>query len=151
MTAAAFKATFSDFRLVRGRKVATLMFEVPIEGADAALAALGGLPRPDAETWVAVARLVQKAVSEPPKERRKWDELSLPEQAALRCQDRNFREFLRRMSPAIRDSNDAAQFVRDHCGIGSRAELSVSDIGARKWRELDSGFCAWKLTPLSAG
>lgn len=58
MTApAAFKATFSDFRLVKGRKVAQIVVEVPIEEADNALKALGGIPRPDLERWVAVARL----------------------------------------------------------------------------------------------
>lgn len=57
MTApAAFKATF-DFRLVKGRKVAQIVVEVPIEEADNALKALGGIPRPDLERWVAVARL----------------------------------------------------------------------------------------------
>ncbi len=35
-------ATFSDFRLVKGRKVCQLVCEVPLEQADAALAALGG-------------------------------------------------------------------------------------------------------------
>ena len=60
------KATFSDFRIIRGRKVASLCFEVPIEGADAALAALGGLPRPDAERWYAIVALAQHAASERP-------------------------------------------------------------------------------------
>ena len=36
----AIKATFSDFKLIKGRKVAQLIFEVPIEATDAALAAL---------------------------------------------------------------------------------------------------------------
>lgn len=54
---AAFKASFADFRLIKGRKVAQVIVEVPLEEADNALAALGGLPRPDVDRWVAVARL----------------------------------------------------------------------------------------------
>jgi hypothetical protein len=57
MTAAAFEATFSDFKIIRGRKVAQVVLEVPLEAADTALRVLGGVPRPDAECWVAVARL----------------------------------------------------------------------------------------------
>ena len=50
-------ATFSDFRLVKGRKVCQLVCEVPLEQADAALAALGGLPNPHAERWVGIVPL----------------------------------------------------------------------------------------------
>jgi hypothetical protein len=54
---AAIQASFSDFRLIKGRKTAQLILEIPIEGADAALAALGGIPQPHSERWVGVARL----------------------------------------------------------------------------------------------
>ena len=40
---AAIKATFSDFKLIKTRKVAQLVMEIPVEQADAALKALGGL------------------------------------------------------------------------------------------------------------
>jgi hypothetical protein len=43
---AATQGTFSDFRLIKGRKVCQIVIEVPIEQADQALAALGGLPQP---------------------------------------------------------------------------------------------------------
>jgi hypothetical protein len=46
---AAIKATFSDFRLIKGRKQAQLVLEVPIEQADNALAALGGIPQPHSD------------------------------------------------------------------------------------------------------
>ena len=36
-------------------------------------------------------------------------------------------------------------------GVGSRAELTISNGAARRWRELDSQFRAWTLTPMSAG
>jgi hypothetical protein len=57
MTAAAFQATFSNLRIVGGRKVCQLIFEVPIEGTNQALEVLGGIPDPSKSVWVAVARL----------------------------------------------------------------------------------------------
>jgi hypothetical protein len=54
---AAIKATFADFRIIKTRKLAQFVFELPIEQADAALVALGGLPRSDAERWAAIALL----------------------------------------------------------------------------------------------
>jgi hypothetical protein len=48
---AAVKATFSDFRLIKGRKQAQLVLEIPIEEADRALAALGGIPQPQSDHW----------------------------------------------------------------------------------------------------
>jgi predicted metalloenzyme YecM len=44
--AAVTQGTFADFRLIKGRKVCQIVIEVPIEQADQALAALGGLPQP---------------------------------------------------------------------------------------------------------
>lgn len=56
-TPAAFRGTFSGFALVKTRDTARFEIEVPLADADAALAALGGLPRPGTERWVAVALL----------------------------------------------------------------------------------------------
>lgn len=61
----AISATFSDFRIVKGRKVAQLIFETPLEAADEALRMLGGLPRPDAERWVGIAPLKAKPTAAP--------------------------------------------------------------------------------------
>ena len=70
MTNSILAATFSDFRLVRGRKVAQLILEIPIEQAEAALH-LFGMPMPDRERWVAIAPMVgdpNAAPASPPAE-----------------------------------------------------------------------------------
>src|SRR4051794_33494293 len=54
---AAIQGTFADFKLVKTRRTVQIVIEVPIEQADQALAALGGLPQPAEEKWVAVARI----------------------------------------------------------------------------------------------
>jgi hypothetical protein len=64
--AAIFRASYSDWKLIRTRKCVQIILEVPLEGglAHAAYAALGGMPDPAAETWVAVAHLDPETVKE---------------------------------------------------------------------------------------
>lgn len=63
MAEAVTRATFSDFRLIKGRKVAQFVFEVAAEQADDALDALGGLPRADVDRWCAIARLSESGLA----------------------------------------------------------------------------------------
>jgi len=139
----AFQATYSDLRIVKGRKVVQILLEVPQESADAALAVLGGLPRPDSPVWVGVARLDPKASKEAPqKEKRRFDELPLPQQAALLGQDERFHRWVERPNGTgtWRIGNDpeagAAQYIRTMCDIGSRAELTTNREAAEKFRIL---------------
>lgn len=54
---AAILATFSDLKLIKTRKVAQLVFEVPIESVRSATEALGW---PTGEQWCGIARVVTK-------------------------------------------------------------------------------------------
>lgn len=137
------KATFSDFKLVKGRKVAQLVFEVTTDQADEALAALGGLPRPDAEKWFGIVALdLSKAASEPEKQQigaRKFETLPAPQQAALRCNDPNFRNYL-----GAKDIDDAARLVRNFCMVESRSELATNPKARAEWVKLDDEFFKWQ-------
>lgn len=156
MTApAAFQGTYSDFRLVKGRKVAQIVVEVPIEAADHALEVLGGVPRPDAERHVAVARLspgsgtaasqgssaergqAPRSTPEPgeSKERRRFSELPLPQQVALRCTDKKFQEWL-----CVANEDEAAEAVRRECGVASRSAIQWGSDAGTKWADLDAAF-----------
>jgi hypothetical protein len=138
---AAIKATFSDFRLIKGRKQAQLVLEIPIEEADRALAALGGIPQPQSDHWVAVARLNGVAKPEPePKEKRRWEDLKLSMQAGLRCEERAFQAFLN-VSP--RNADEAAVEVRKICGVGTRSGLNDDPTAAKIWKDLDRSYQAW--------
>jgi hypothetical protein len=55
----AFEAEFVEFQQVKTRSVYKIVLEIPAEQADAALAILGGVPKPNAQVWVAVARLAK--------------------------------------------------------------------------------------------
>ena len=149
MSAAAIKATFSDFKHVKTRSVVQFVFELPIEQADDALRALGGLPRPSEERWCGIARLDMKAVSEPvkeiaaPKDRRPFDDLPPAMQAGIRCSDLDFIKWinasLKPLGPPL-SAEDVANSVRAHCSVSSRSELNTNPEAAAKWRELNDAF-----------
>ena len=149
--AAVFKGTFSDFRIVKGRKVVQIMVEVPSEQANAALAALGGLPDPANPAWVAVARLDAKQAEQPRQiaapDRKRWEDMPPAQQAAIRCGEAKFWEFLEdysNLSWSIANADGAASVVRELCGIQSRRELNDAPAAAEAWRKLDSQYWLWK-------
>jgi hypothetical protein len=155
-----FKAAFADFKLVKTRSCAQLIFEVPIEEADAALQTLGGLPRAATEVWAGIARIDPKkpASDAPgkapaPKERRPFKSLPLSQQAAIRCQDEEFRRFLVEREGGsdmvVTDAESTAATVRDICGVASRSEIREQNVSGALWRELDSAFLDWKHDVIS--
>lgn len=79
-----------------------------------------------------------------PKPRRRFDELSLPQQCALRCDDGRFERFLRdTWEDAIEGDEDVASMVRRILKVKSRGELSTDHRAANIWRELDAKFQRW--------
>lgn len=135
----AIRASFSDFRIVKGRKVAQLVMEVPIEQADAALRALGGVPSPDVDRWVGIAPLTEEAATRQPENapRRNWDALTYCQQAGIRCSDPEFQAWL-----SVTDEIEAAAHVREHCQVDSRTELDRTRDAAERWRQMDRDFRA---------
>jgi len=148
----AFRATYSDFKLVRTRKVVQIVLEVPLEQSNAVLDVLGGMPDPSKESWVGVARLQPDALPprppiQPPTAGAKqgWRDLSPIKQAAIRCDDPTFAAFLKEERPDDwHEAPDAAECVRLICGVSSRAELEANHKARVVWFQLDSQFLAWK-------
>lgn len=162
---AAITATFSDFRLVKTRKLAQLVFEVPIEEADRALSVLGGLPRSDAERWCGIARLnagrqdagpsplqrspeaVAKTDDKPGKPKRHFSELPRSAQAAMLCENPVFQRWLLKAVGLGVPSDDcttmddwAAKVIRIRCGVTSRSLLDKQDGAADIWDALHARF-----------
>ncbi len=134
----AIRATYSDLKLVKTRKVLQLIFEVPIEEADNALRVLGGMPRADAETWVGIALITEEAAARPTgKPRKAWGETPLVQQAGIRCNDVEFQQWV-----AASDMQDAIEAVRRICKVKSRTEFATDDDAAERWRNLDRDFLA---------
>jgi hypothetical protein len=141
--AAIVKATYSDYRRVKGRKVLQLIFEVPIEQAPQIHERFGE-PAPDGSTWVAIARLNEGAAKvEKPK--RSWSELSRAEQAGLKCADTDFSGYLwARTNQMDIPEWTAAEAVRKLCGVNSRAELDRNPNAGKAWDSLYSDYQFWK-------
>lgn len=68
---------------------------------------------------------------------RKWDKISFPEQAGIRCQDPDFVKFLRK----LRGWNDEPKrYVHRYCDVKSRADIKIGTQAATLWQILDADF-----------
>jgi hypothetical protein len=170
----AILATFADVKFIRTRSTMQLVLELPIEQADEALKALGGVPQPGTERWVGVALapkerkesakialekhldenreglsgITDTIRGETAKPHRPFNSLPLSQQAGIRCNDGQFHDFLciREDTPDIPEEQ-VPDLVRAICLISSRAQLDTNDICAQKWRKLEEEFQAY-LTDL---
>lgn len=149
MSLAAIKATFSDFRIVKGRKVCQFVFETPLEAADDALHTLGGLPQPMSEKWVGIALLDMKAASDAEKPRRKLSELPIAQRAALMGDRQAFWLFLyQKYAYPCYNNSDAAAALREMCGVKSRSELSLNVVAATNFERIEREFECWLTEPV---
>lgn len=167
--AAAFRATFSDWKLVRSRKVVQLVFEVPMEQADYAYQVLGGMPNPAAEAWCAIARLNPNGKEEradntvlPPATprshddkpaggaKRPWHELSPAQQAGILCKDPLFAKFME-VEYGTLPAGGVAEKIRIECHVGSRGEILPGTRSAEIWRDIVSDFRSWQQEPAVLG
>lgn len=151
--AAAISGDFCTFRHVQGRKVLQIVIEVPAEAAGAVFAKLG-MPGSGEGIPVAVARLHSPAepIAKPeaPKERRPFRELPYSTQAAMRCQEIDFSNFMtatgRRLTHTLGkpDAEEVADCVRELCGVVSRKELDTQPTAGARWREIEAEYWAWQ-------
>ena len=139
MTPAAFRATYSNLTFVRSRKVAVVSLELPIEQASDFIAAFGA-PNPAEEKWVAIARLVeQHEEAQPEPAHKNWHALRPSAQAAIRCEDPLFWQFLE-----VENKDAAVQNVRYSCNVVSRSSLDKDPNAAERWSSVDGAFIEWK-------
>jgi hypothetical protein len=167
MTApAAFQATYSDLRFVKGRKVAIISLEMPIEHAEAFVQAFG-TPNPAVETWVGIARLdLSKAKElgpdtkgimnvglehheEAQKPKRKMADIPIAQRAALLCQRQSFWRWMReeRGCNGVHNEHDAADELRKWCAVSSRSEFASDPIAASEFVGIERAFDEWLNQP----
>lgn len=161
---AAFRAAYSDFKLVKTRSVVQIIFEVPLEQADLAYRVIGGMPVPGAERWCAIARLDEGATVAPelpveaagpcgetldrPHKQRKpvAADKRLAQQAAICCTEPTFRKFLEeKHGYAPANEEDAAEALRDIIGVGSRSQIIPGTVFADRWDKIRGQYIAWKI------
>lgn len=148
---AAISGDFATYRHVQGRKVLQLVIEVPAESAASVFAALG-TPGAGEGIPVALARLAKPSEApQRPKERRPFTELPYAQQAAIRCGDGYFEEFLKeRAGPdgvlqiegCVHDP--VPGHVRHLCGVRSRSEIIKGTPAGARWAALEAEFYAWQ-------
>lgn len=135
--AAVFKGTIGALRTIGGRKVIAVTVEVPIEEQStvAKIAEHGA--------WVAVARINPEEAPKPSqKEKRRWETLSVGEQAGIRCNEKAFWEYLERcgfMQPE--SASSAAECLRHIFAVHSR-----KDIPRDEWSRFDGEYQLWLRT-----
>ena len=146
---AAFRATFSDLRVIKTRQVVQLCFELPLADFDVAYEVLGGLPNSAKERWFAVAAIRSSAESAPLQieGKRDWRDLPPQQQAGMRCEEAAFVHFLREQRPDDwAETQDTADCVRLICGVESRSELGTNQKARIIWKQLDDHYSAWRVT-----
>ncbi len=74
------------------------------------------------------------------KAKRDWDELTPTNQAGILCADKDFRAWLQ-----VADEHEAAERIRDMCGVGSRRELCENEQARAYWDQIVSTFRAHQL------
>lgn len=136
--AAVFKGTIGALRTIGGRKVIAVTVEVPIEHQSvvAKIAEHGA--------WVAVARLAEgDAPATPDKPKRSWSELSVGEQAGIRCNEKAFWKYIAEVCSDAEplDDAEAADILRRHFSVQSR-----KDIPRDKWEAFDADYLHWLRT-----
>lgn len=86
----------------------------------------------------------QKPHTQPAKEKRKWADMPLSQQCAIRCGDSDFWEFLAGRGYEPVSASDAAEVVRDICGVVSRKDLDILETEGRRWQRLDADYDFWR-------
>jgi len=154
----AFRATYSDWKLIKTRGVVQVVMEIPLADADAAYDVLGGMPVHGKERWFGIAALkstAEEARAKPRQEapspqpdgaKRDWRDLPPSQQAGIRCEEPVFAAFLKETrKDDWHETQDATDCVRLICGVESRSELGTNQRARIIWHQLDSAFQAWKV------
>jgi hypothetical protein len=94
------------------------------------------------------AVLVEVNDDETPKEQPKgkldWRDVQPAAQAGIRCAEPRFRDYLAvEHGINTKTAQEAAEAVRNLCGVNSRAMLGVNHKARTLWHQLDSGYRDW--------
>ncbi|HVZ60663.1 MAG TPA: hypothetical protein VG892_07750 [Terriglobales bacterium] len=79
---------------------------------------------------------VELTKEEKKKEHRPFNSLPLSQQAAIRCQDPEFRKFIN----ASTGADEAAQIIRNICEVGSRSEIVDGCESGRLWKKIERRY-----------
>lgn len=159
----AFKAVYSDWKLIRTRKVVQIVFETPLEHSDVAYRVLGGMPDPGQSAWFGIAPLNETAKGgdahasrdehprldpaprlQPP-QAEGGARKSPAQVAGYLCTLPSFWKFLREACKRdVWNEEAAAKALRDMCFVDTRADIGLDDFSRTVWTNLRADFTAWE-------
>jgi hypothetical protein len=156
MKHAAFKASYSDWKLVKTRACVQIIFEVPLEKANEAYKILGGMPVAATESWFAIARLKESSVvddaapaSPPSPSHAPAGAIPnrLTKRAGMLASDALFQKYLNECTNSVNytgASDLSAMYIRHHCNVESRKDIRPGTEAAAWFDRLESSFVAWR-------
>lgn len=140
------RATYSNLVTVKTRSTVQLVLELPIEAMKDVIDLLGP-PSAGNEVWVAVARLrTSDAIPAPALIEGNPKRGSLAQQAGILCGEVAFQRYVAEKSDGVIVGDPVAvtaDFVREHCGVLSRAELDTQETAGQRFRELKADYKLW--------
>lgn len=143
MTKAVMQGAYSDFKVIKGRKVIQMVIEFPIESSTIFTETFG-IPQPHEEQWVAVALMNKTALI------RNKNATTAIQQAGIVCKDSRFGGWLRdhrgmsEVDPS--DPDSIAQALRAILGIKSRADLNEDEEALQVWHSIKSAYDNYLMT-----
>ena len=132
MSDAVFTGTYSDFKIIKTRKVAQMVVEFPLEQGERFVNSFG-LPNSHEEKWVAVAWVRSDAVQT------NGRATSAIQQAGILCKDAAFGTWLRdakKMDLNPHNENEVQDALRAILGVASRADMRSNDQALEIWERL---------------
>lgn len=141
-------ADFAHINTVKGRKVCVLTLEAPLEDLPEILKRLGNpigadtipvaIAPVDPEMVKAALDIKPQAKAQPSGSSKPFASLPLSQQAAIRCGDVLFQEYL-----GLEAEADAADYVRCHCGVKSRSQITDANLSGGRWQQIETMYQAW--------
>lgn len=129
---AVFTGTYSDFRIIKTRKVAQVVVEFPIEQGERFVNRFG-LPNNHEDKWVVVAWLKSESVES------NGRATKAIQQAGILCKDVAFGTWLRdakKMDINPADEGQVQDALRAILGVSSRADMRTNEQALSVWERL---------------
>lgn len=154
MSASAFRATYSDWRLVKTRRVVQVVMEVPLEDADKAYEILGGMPNPSEGQWFGIAALQSAVKAQPERKdgastaraKLPWREKPVSSQVAIRVTEPSFKAFLQERYPdEWHETSDPEECIKLMLGVTRKRDIQFNHRALVLWKQVDDQYQVWGL------
>jgi hypothetical protein len=142
------QGTYSDFKVIKSRKVIQVVIEIPIEQGNS-FVGMFGVPNPSEEVWVAIAELDRRAMTGQRITREEeFEAAKAIKSAGILCKSEIFGGWLRDYREMDVDPNNhdsIARALRALLGVKSRADMRNIQEAVTAFNRLKGEYDAWFL------